>query len=146
MTGNLFANWIASVYRACVSLDVAVWVGNRRRTVRKEHRRDQQVVVDSAHLEHGARRKAGGQRAGRNDGQSEEQDDDGLGEKCLLGENVGSNVDSQSGFSGQKTDKAPKKKAPLAGKKKKRGLDEDGDEEENQRGATKYLKYGKGIG
>ena len=100
--------------------------------------------MDSAHLEHGARRKAGGQRAGRNDGQNEEQDDDGLGEKCLLGENVGSNVDSQSGFSGQKTDKAPK--APLAGKKKKRGLDEDGDEEENQRGATKYLKYGKGIG
>ena len=122
-------------------LSAAVWVGNRRRTVRKEHRRNQQVVVDSAHLEHGARRKAGGQRAGRNDGQNEEQDDDGLGEKCLFGENVGnrnSNVDSQ------KTDKAPK--APLAGKKKKRGLDEDGDEEENQRGATKYLKYGKGIG
>ena len=110
--------------------------------------------MDSAHLEHGARRKAGGQRAGRNDGQSEEQDDDGLGEKCLLGENVRSNVNSQSGFclekihfgavDSQKTDKAPK--APLAGKKKKRGLDEDGDEEENQRGATKYLKYGKGIG
>ena len=59
------------------------------------------------------------------------------------GENVGSNVDSQNGR-GQKTDKAPK--APLAGEKKKRGLDEDGDEEENQRGATKYLKYGKGIG
>ena len=48
------------------------------------------------------------------------------------------------GLRDEKTDKAPK--APLAGKKKKRGLDEDGDEEENQRGATKYLKYGKGIG
>ena len=37
-------------------------------------------------------------------------------------------------------DTAPK--APIAGKKKKRSTDG----EENEQGATKYLKYGKGIG
>ena len=109
-------------------LSAAVWVGGRRRAVREKSRIGGQEEVDSAHLEHGARRKVGGVRMASGDL------DDGVLRNVQVAADEKRTVDCIE------NDKAPK--APIAGKKKKRSTDED----ENEQGATKYLKYGKGIG
>ena len=54
-------------------LSAAVWVGGRRRAVREKSRTGGQEEVDSAHLEHGAKRKVGGERVA-----SGEVPDDGV--------------------------------------------------------------------
>ena len=114
-------------------LSAAVWVGGRRRAAREMRRIGGQEEVDSAHLEHGARRKVGGERVASGD-----HDD---GNDLSSGSCEEKSVDKKSRKAdGVEKDKAPK--APLARKKKKRSTDE----EENEQGATKYLKYGKGIG
>ena len=91
------------------------------------------VDQDSAHLEHGARRKVGGVRMASGDL------DDGVLRNVQAAADE-KRADEKRTVDCIENDKAPK--APIAGKKKERSTDED----ENEQGATKYLKYGKGIG
>ena len=110
-------------------LSAAVWVGGRRRAVREKSRIGGQEEVDSAHLEHGARRKVGGVRMASGD----------LDDGVLRNVQAAQRDEKKETVDCIENDKAPK--APIAGKKKKRSTDED----ENEQGATKYLNYGKGI-
>ena len=109
----------------------AVWVGGKRRAVREKSRIGGQEEVDSAHLEHGARKKIGGLRVASGNF------DDGVLRNVR---DVSLSCDRKRTVDCIENDTAPK--ALIAGEKKKRSTDED----ENEQGATKYLKYGKGIG